>query len=51
MQGLGGEGAQLAWQGEASSGAALRELLAHHELGNLRRTESKRQGAAEKEVG
>lgn len=47
VQGLGGEGAQLAWQGEASSGAILGEfwgpwgqLLTHHELGNLQRTES-----------
>lgn len=47
MQGLGGEDAQLAWQGEASSGAILGEfwgpwgqLLTHHELGNLQRTES-----------
>lgn len=47
VQGLGGEGAQLARQGEASSGAILGEfwgsrgeLLTHHELGNLQRTES-----------
>lgn len=37
MQGLGGEGPQLARQGEASSGAVLGQLLARHELGNLRR--------------
>lgn len=47
VQGLGGEGAQLARQGEASSRAILRELwgpraelLTHHELGNLQRAES-----------
>lgn len=37
MQGLGGEGPQLARQGEASSGAVLGQLLTRHELGNLRR--------------
>lgn len=47
VQGLGGEGPQLAGQGEASSGAILRELwgscrklLKRHELGNLQRTPS-----------
>lgn len=47
MQGLGGEGAQLARQGEASRRAILGELrgprgelFTHHELGNLQRTES-----------
>lgn len=44
VQGLGGEGPQLARQGEASSGAILgelwgscRKLLKRHELGNLQR--------------
>lgn len=44
VQGLGGEGPQLARQGEASSGAILgelwgscRKLLKRHELGNLRK--------------
>lgn len=53
MQGLGGEGPQLARQGEASSGAVLGELwgprgelLQRHELGNLQREHSvSRQGA------
>lgn len=47
MQGLGGKGPQLARQGEATSGAIMGELwgpwqefLAHHELGNLQRTQS-----------
>lgn len=47
VQGLGGEGPQLAGQGEASSGAILgelwgscRKLLKRHELGNLKRTQS-----------
>lgn len=47
VQGLGGEGPQLAGQGEASSGAILgelwgscRKLLKRHELGNLQRTQS-----------
>lgn len=46
MQGLGGEGPQLARQGEASRGAILGELwgprgelLKRHELGNLQRTQ------------
>lgn len=44
VQGLGGEGPQLARQGEASRGAILGELrgprgelLERHELGNLQR--------------
>lgn len=47
VQGLGGEGPQLARQGEASSGAILgelwgscRKLLKRHELGNLQRARS-----------
>lgn len=47
VQGLGGEGPQLARQGEASSGAILgelwgscRKILKRHELGNLQRAQS-----------
>lgn len=58
MQGLGGEGPQLARQGEASRGTILGELwgprgelLERHELGNLQRTqhEQRRETADEAE--